>query len=876
MNVEQSIRNFLSENRAELIKNNLDIFLDKSRKREFSFEDVLSLSDEFTKMGLFSLNSSLLKTILSQENFNYFIFSKQAPLPQDDIYKIDLKKHASQRISEDSYQFFKGGLFEKYYPFLLEKLKDSLINEKKYIEAQGILGVHNKEVNNTNIDSQLEEILASGKKFNKENFYPTTSPESSYILRFDSNFSNLKKTVQSLNSFDNKKELILLINNAKDLEKLKNERFIRENLLSIESEEGVKNVFRKGSSNLNIRIIDLGEERGQYIPYNIGTLKALFSSPNYISFLKNGDVLAKEGFLSLKSELENGKEFVIGGMSYLNKQGKEVDDINLRFRKYITKNLGKDYLNEFENYSLFDFSNHLILSKNLEEILISDKFIFDPRLDQNSAENDFFRRFVNKYSHENVSYKDNISAHREKEADFETKNGKKNIIFITSTLENTHGVPVVVNNLSNNLDKSKYNVFYLVNDFDSKKIKFYDSTKKNFIEASNRKELFEILKSHNSSFFDDVDIIHSHTWHLADDFKHFHTKNINTGIHEEDETKFKDFLNYFSKAKFIFTDHSNPSEDLANINESYFPNSNYENLSDREKQNFIDKNKLKVIDSSPDWISKWALTSIAGRKQMASLADLVINVSNAQNEEGKRIIPEYNYLSQKTVYNGIDLIDLTKNSSVDKRIQSTSDLLKKDYGIQKEDNIILYAGRLSRRKGIYDLANSLKKLKNGMNNIKLLIVGNADPKVKDELKELSGINNIIYTGKIDDREELAAFYRLADLTVQPTHGECFNQVIGESLSQGTPVITTAVSGPKEVYVKNHWAYGVERTKDDEQNIKNLTYAIKDALLHKYELKEDVKKRIIPEIREKLSLEKTVREHEIIYKNILKNNGLNKQ
>ena len=68
----------------------------------------------------------------------------------------------------------------------------------------------------------------------------------------------------------------------------------------------------------------------------------------------------------------------------------------------------------------------------MEELLLSDKFVFDPRLDKHSAENDFFRRFVNKYSDKGIDYLEEISAHKEKNLNFNTKNGKKNILFITS------------------------------------------------------------------------------------------------------------------------------------------------------------------------------------------------------------------------------------------------------------------------------------------------------------------------------------------------------------------------------------------------------------------------------------------------------------
>jgi len=55
MTVENSLKKILVSHKEELIKNNLDFFLDKSLKNNFSFEDLLSLSTQLDKKGLFSL-----------------------------------------------------------------------------------------------------------------------------------------------------------------------------------------------------------------------------------------------------------------------------------------------------------------------------------------------------------------------------------------------------------------------------------------------------------------------------------------------------------------------------------------------------------------------------------------------------------------------------------------------------------------------------------------------------------------------------------------------------------------------------------------------------------------------------------------------------
>ncbi len=131
------------------------------------------------------------------------------------------------------------------------------------------------------------------------------------------------------------------------------------------------------------------------------------------------------------------------------------------------------------------------------------------------------------------------------------------------------------------------------------------------------------------------------------------------------------------------------------------------------------------------------------------------------------------------------------------------DTLRKRFGINDVDHVLLYAGRLSREKGIDQLLCALDYLDN--HNLKILIVGNMSNgvQVKDTYqRELFRLaekhkDRIFFTGYIP-QSELPDVYNFADISVLPSIGdEAAGLAMIESLACGTPVITTSSGGIPE-------------------------------------------------------------------------------
>ena len=172
------------------------------------------------------------------------------------------------------------------------------------------------------------------------------------------------------------------------------------------------------------------------------------------------------------------------------------------------------------------------------------------------------------------------------------------------------------------------------------------------------------------------------------------------------------------------------------------------------------------------------------------------------------------------LYNSIKLDDFNKKISEDEKIA-----LRKKYGIEKDDVVIMFVGRTIRQKGVKELILAFKQLKN-IDKSKILIVGSANygAKVKTdfdyELEEISKDikEKIKFTGYIDNTE-LYKIQNISDIAVVPSMWEeLFGLVVPENMASGLPLVVTKSGGIPEI-VDNESAFVVEKNQD---LIKNLS------------------------------------------------------
>lgn len=138
--------------------------------------------------------------------------------------------------------------------------------------------------------------------------------------------------------------------------------------------------------------------------------------------------------------------------------------------------------------------------------------------------------------------------------------------------------------------------------------------------------------------------------------------------------------------------------------------------------------------------------------------------------------------------------------------EETKTKLQLQYGLEKDDFVVGFIGRLVRDKGVVELIEGFRMLqeRHPEKSIKLLVVG--APEKRDALPQetldfLSTDKSIIYTGFVP-YNKIARYYALMDTFILPSYREGFPTVVLEASAMGLPVVTTRKTGCIDSIVEN--------------------------------------------------------------------------
>lgn len=144
---------------------------------------------------------------------------------------------------------------------------------------------------------------------------------------------------------------------------------------------------------------------------------------------------------------------------------------------------------------------------------------------------------------------------------------------------------------------------------------------------------------------------------------------------------------------------------------------------------------------------------------------------------------------------GIDMGKFNPDNITDKQG------LKGKYGIEDDDFVLTFVGRIVKDKGINELVEAFEYLSLKYSDIKLLLIGwNEDKRnpVSDKTKEIIDNNkNIIATGP---QSNIVPFLSITDLFVFPSYREGFGLSLMEAGAMNVPSIASNIPGCNEVII----------------------------------------------------------------------------
>lgn len=172
--------------------------------------------------------------------------------------------------------------------------------------------------------------------------------------------------------------------------------------------------------------------------------------------------------------------------------------------------------------------------------------------------------------------------------------------------------------------------------------------------------------------------------------------------------------------------------------------------------------------------------------------------------------------------------------------------LRKQYGYEEKDFIIVYAGELSYRKHQDLLIDSVSRLTN-FSNVKLLLIGTGDllKKYQRQVDELGISNKVEFLGFRNDVNKLMM---LSDVAVSSSRQEGLPVNIMEAMATGLPLIVTDSRGNRDLvkHKENGFLVGINDVEDltnklkviyQNPNIQNSFSEKNLKYVQKYSLKE---------------------------------------
>lgn len=171
--------------------------------------------------------------------------------------------------------------------------------------------------------------------------------------------------------------------------------------------------------------------------------------------------------------------------------------------------------------------------------------------------------------------------------------------------------------------------------------------------------------------------------------------------------------------------------------------------------------------------------------------------------------------------NAIDLDKFNKTISEEERKK-----LRKKLGLQEDDFVVLYVGRLIQVKGILELMQAVLSIDD--NHVKLLCIGSANfrkwafSSYERKIKNLAEYNKdrIIFTGYVDNAE-VYQYASVSDVQCVPSlWEEAAGLVVIEAMAEGLPLIVTKSGGVIEYVDKS-----IAMIIDKDNTVEKLKCAI---------------------------------------------------
>ncbi len=178
---------------------------------------------------------------------------------------------------------------------------------------------------------------------------------------------------------------------------------------------------------------------------------------------------------------------------------------------------------------------------------------------------------------------------------------------------------------------------------------------------------------------------------------------------------------------------------------------------------------------------------------LEAIASRFSNVELVQNPEDLELMRRWRIAPRKKLRYLGNGVDLERFKPAD---EATRQAVRAELGIEADEIVVGFVGRLVREKGVPELIEAVERLGPPF---RLLLIGPADPEktgaVPRALLDQAEQRRTILTGHREDTERL---YAAMDVFCLPSHREGFPRAAMEAASSGLPIVATDVRGCRQI------------------------------------------------------------------------------